>query len=221
MSKQIWHLTEEFVQRSDLPPGRHRDGDGLCLRVRNGGSRYWEFRATVNGKAHTFGLGPYPVVTLQQARNLARRYSVRLSDGEDLRINSSATVPTVEELALLVLEDKIPHWKHPKKAEIWLRLYKKYVFPRLGNLPVSDAQPRDVLRVLTPIWTVKHATALKVRECMRATFNKAIADGYLDLNPAGKVISPLLVRKKDKESHFPAAPYERVNRTGIPGGSQP
>ena len=210
MSKQIWLLTDAFIQRRDLPPGRYNDGDGLCFRVRESGSRYWELRARVNGRACSYGLGPYPVVTLQQARNLARRYRVRLSEGEDPRSNSFACVPTVQELALLVLEDQRPHWKHPKKADSWLRLFKRYVAPYLGTLPVCDAQPRDALRVLAPIWSDKHATAVKVRDCMRSIFNRAIADGHLDINPAGKVISPLLVRKKGDESHFSAAPYERV-----------
>ena len=212
MAKQIRCLTETFIRQGDLPPGKYSDGDGLSFRVRKSGTRYWQLRLRVNDRTRDFGLGGFPVVTLNEARNLVKRYQFLASEGKDPSPRSSGLVPTVRELALVVVEDQTPHWKNPKAAERWLQIFENYISGPLGKRPVSDIRPSDVLRVLTPLWSDKHATAAKVRNCLRAILAKAVAGGYLDTNPAGKAISPVLVRGKKEESHFPAAPYDTVAR---------
>ena len=52
-----------------LGPGIHEDGGGLRLVVEAGGSRHWVQRLTVAGKRHSRGLGSWPVVTLDDARD--------------------------------------------------------------------------------------------------------------------------------------------------------
>ena len=66
-------LTLTFIQSQPLPPGKYFDQDGVYLRVRRSGTKYWEHRFRVNGILRTKGLGPYPVVSLKEARNRARR----------------------------------------------------------------------------------------------------------------------------------------------------
>ena len=212
MAKKIWLLTQAFILRSDLPPGKYSDGDGLYFRVRESGAKYWELRLRVKDRTRNFGLGPHPIVTLNEARDLNKRYQLLVSEGKDPSPGCLQHVPTVEELALAFLRDQESHWKNPKQAKKWFRDYKNYISGPLGRRPVSHIVPRDVLKVLTPIWSDKHATAIKVRNCLNGIFNKAIAGGYLDTNPAGKAISPVLVRPKKEESHFPAAPYGAVAR---------
>ncbi len=48
-------------------PGLHPDGRGLYLQVKNGG-RSWVLRYMLGGKARHMGLGPYPDVSLADAR---------------------------------------------------------------------------------------------------------------------------------------------------------
>ena len=52
-----------------LPAGIHQDGGGLRFRVEPTGSRSWILRLTINGRSCTKGLGPYPLVTLEMARD--------------------------------------------------------------------------------------------------------------------------------------------------------
>ena len=60
-----------------LPPGTHEDGGGLRLVVKpvreNGasGARCWVLRVTINGERRNRGLGAYPLVTLEKARDQA------------------------------------------------------------------------------------------------------------------------------------------------------
>ena len=52
-------------------PGYLADGGGLYLRVSAAGSRLWTFFVTRAGKRREMGLGPYPDMTLEQAREAA------------------------------------------------------------------------------------------------------------------------------------------------------
>jgi hypothetical protein len=49
-------------------PGRHSDGRGLMLLVKASGARSWVLRYQLKGRRRDMGLGPYPEVTLAEAR---------------------------------------------------------------------------------------------------------------------------------------------------------
>ena len=54
-----------------LPPGRHADGNRLYFLVRLNLARSWVQRVTVEGSRIDLGLGPYPLISLAEARRLA------------------------------------------------------------------------------------------------------------------------------------------------------
>lgn len=72
------------LQVKNAKPGRHADGRGLYLVVRDSGSRAWVLRAQVEGKRQDLGLGAADKVSLSQrkARTLERptAFAVRLLD---------------------------------------------------------------------------------------------------------------------------------------------
>ena len=51
---------------------------------------------------------------------------------------------------------------------------ERYVFPHIGNRPVSEINTADVLEILTPIWHVKAATAREIRQRIRSVIEWAI-----------------------------------------------
>lgn len=48
--------------------GRYADGNGLYLRVSPSLSKSWRFRSVRSGHATEIGIGPYPVISLSEAR---------------------------------------------------------------------------------------------------------------------------------------------------------
>lgn len=60
------------------------DGDNLFLRVRSNG-KAWIYRYDKDGKTIKLGLGPYPAVTLAQARAKAYEASSVRASGQDLK----------------------------------------------------------------------------------------------------------------------------------------
>src|SRR3981081_4172275 len=52
-------------------PGLYGDGGGLYLQVAAGGTKAWILRYMRSGRARKMGLGPFPVVSLLEARQKA------------------------------------------------------------------------------------------------------------------------------------------------------
>ena len=52
-------------------PGRHADGAGLYLFKRPSGACQWVQRIVIHGRRRDLGLGPYPRVSLAEARRVA------------------------------------------------------------------------------------------------------------------------------------------------------
>jgi hypothetical protein len=74
-------LTQRAVMALAKEPGRHGDGDGLFLRVLDSNRVYWTYRYRNEGKEREMSLGPYPEITLAEAR--ARHAGLRASVVKD------------------------------------------------------------------------------------------------------------------------------------------
>ena len=62
----------EAASRKTLGPSRCADNaHGLYFNVKDAGARSWVQRLVLEGRRRTFGLGPYPVVSLSEARDTA------------------------------------------------------------------------------------------------------------------------------------------------------
>jgi len=69
------------INLDQLPVGKHCDGGGLWLVKREDGGAQWVNRVTVNGKRRELGLGSIPAVSLQSARDIARRNAILAKTG--------------------------------------------------------------------------------------------------------------------------------------------
>jgi len=71
MGKLIAPLTEMQVRNAKPRQKAYRlyDGGGLYVEVAPGGSRIWRFKfRQASGKENTLTFGPYPEISLQEAR---------------------------------------------------------------------------------------------------------------------------------------------------------
>src|SRR5215469_1093924 len=64
-------------------PAILHDGGGLYLRVSATGAKAWVFRFQIDGKRRDMGLGPYPDVSLAEARGKATEHRKLRHDGID------------------------------------------------------------------------------------------------------------------------------------------
>ena len=91
-----------------------------------------------------------------------------------------------------------------------MQTLERHAFPTLGAMPVHRIRQADVLRVLEPIWTKKPETARRVRQRIRTVLAWALAQGYIDSNPADERIDPALPRMPKVKAHLRALDYREV-----------
>ena len=201
--------------RNVKTPGRYSAGETLYLMVWPNGRKSWVQRLTVEGRRSDLGLGPYPTVSLAEAREKARENrSLAKSGGNPLAAKREeamlAAVPTFEALARQHIVENLHFWKNAKHRAQWISTLETYAFPSLGALKVNEITRRRVIETLSPIWGSKPETARRVRQRIRAVMDRAVSMEYVDYNPAGDAINGALPRQRRVKEHHRALPYGRL-----------
>ena len=205
-------LDSAVAVRNVKSPGRYSAGETLYLMVWPNGRKTWVQRLTIDGRRTDLGLGPYPAVSLAQARQKALdNRSLAKSGGNPLVVKQEeamlSQLPTFEALARQHIAENLHSWRNAKHRAQWLSTLATYAFPTLGPLRVNEITRRHVIETLTRIWTTKSETARRVRQRIRAVMDRAVAMEYIDYNPAGDAINAALARQRRVRAHHPALPY--------------
>ena len=169
--------------------GRHPVGGvpGLHLRVTETGHRGWVLRLKVGETRRDMGLGPYPEVSLFEAREKARKAHASVRSGivpvtpTKQRKESLAHQPirkTFKECAEAYMGDKSGEWKNPKHRQQWENTLAQYAFPHMGNLSVDAIDLPHVLACLEPIWRSKTETASRLRGRIESVLDWATVRKY-------------------------------------------
>ena len=171
-------LSAAFVRSA--PPGRHADGNGLYLFVQPSGTRSWIQRLLIRGRRRELGLGSVALAPLSEAREkaLANRKLARQGGDPLAEKRRGQGIPSFAEAAMRVLEQKRGGWRNPRHPREWLSSLRRFAFPRIGKVPVSEVTSADLLEILTPLWHRKVATARRVRQRLRAVLEWAVAMEY-------------------------------------------
>ena len=203
-------LTPAFV-RNVSRAGRYCDGNGLYLDVRPTGSRGWIQRLTIRGRRTELGLGGYPLVSLKEAREKAFANRKLARDGGDplSEKRRAKSMPTFAQAARKLRDQLSPGWRSPYHAQLWLKSMERHVFPRIGEMPVSEVTSADVIGVLTPIWHEKATTARKLRQRIRAVMQWAVAMELRPDNPCDR-IGPALGAQNYTVRRMKALPHREV-----------
>ena len=169
--------------------GRHAVGGvpGLHLLV-SAGYRSWILRIQVGDQRKDMGLGPYPAVSLQEARDKARKIHDDLRSGlipvsprkqqRSALVAKAATEKTFHWCAEEYLKAKSSEWKNAKHRQQWENTLDAYAMPHFGHLPVSLIDLPHVLAALEPIWTSKNETASRLRGRIESILDWAAVRKY-------------------------------------------
>ena len=206
-----------------VKPGRYTDGDGLHLHVRDAKHRAWVLRYMLRGRVRDMGLGPYPEVSIAQAREKAAAAHKLLREGQDpLQARRAETAAqaiasgrTFRAAAEELLADKATGWRNEKHRAQWRTTLENHAFPVFGDRPVRDVDTEVVMAVLRPLWTRTPETASRLRGRIEAVLDAAKARGWRDgENPArwkGNLALRLASPRKVKAvEHHPALPWQRM-----------
>ncbi len=206
--------------------GFYPDGGGLYLRVTASGAKNWIFRFKDNGRIRDMGLGAVASVSLARARQLAVDARQQRASGQDpIRARQDARAVSkrceaqgtpFRDCAEQLIASHEASWRNAKHRAQWRSTLKAYVYPVIGDVPVSAVDTTLVMKVLEPIWAAKPETANRIRGRVEAVLDWAKARGMREgQNPAswrGHLDHLLPARSKLKRvRHHPALPYIEVS----------
>ncbi|WP_374786290.1 tyrosine-type recombinase/integrase, partial [Paenochrobactrum gallinarii] len=207
MSRKLNKLNALAVKNS--PAGKYSDGGGLWLHKRGDGGAQWVLRVTVHGRRREMGLGALATVSLKEAREAADRYRAMVRENIDpikererMKRESLRNLHFLKDIALDAFESRKASLREDGKAGRWFSPLAIHVLPKLGNMPVSDIDQKDIRDVLLPIWHDKAETASKALNRLSICLKHAAALGLdVDLQATEKARA-LLGRQRHKAQNM-------------------
>ncbi len=206
-------LTAAFVRTVNRPGvyGDGRGGRGLSLRVHRTKtgriSKTWRQRLRIEGRLTSVGLGPYPEITLAEARRKALDNSRAVRHGGDPR---GCGVPTFAEAVERTIELHRDGWKAGSPLpEQWESTFRLHAAP-LMDKPVDRITSADVLACLAPIWNSKPGAARKARHRIAAVFRWCIGKNLRPDNPVDRAVLALPRANGNAPRHYRALPHGEV-----------
>lgn len=225
-------------------PGWHAVGGvaGLLLQIKPPSGegitppRSWILRVRSGGQRQPIGLGSYPLVTLAEAREQARKLAVEAKGGINLlarkksqrsaMIAAAAKNKIFKECAEAYMEAHASDYTNEKHRKQWASTIETYAYPVIGKLLVADISMRHILEVLLQetthrngetgkFWYLKAETAKRLLDRIRSVLDYATVNEYRSgTNPAiwkGYLDTQLPSPRGLKQvKHQPAVPYAQI-----------
>lgn len=188
--------------KSDGKPLKLFDGGGLFLFLAPTGSKTWRLAYRIDGRPQTLSIGPYPAVSLAEARQKRDEAKAKLRDGTDPK-------PKRERVTMTLEKASETYWSGRKDLSAdylsnATRAIEMHVLPMLGSRPIGQISREELLSALMHLDAAgKHEYVRKVRMWIAQVWDWAIEQGHATTNPA-RLIRPEKAFGKSKVEHFAA-----------------
>jgi len=189
-------------------PGKHFDGGGLYLQVKDNGARYWRQKYRFGGKEHVLAFGTFPDVSLSEARE--RRDDARklLRDGKNPATERKAIKAShrqAQDAGFAVVADawlvfKSKGWKSEtlRKAKY---VINAYLIPSLKSHSIAALTTKQAMDVLLSIAENAPTLASKAQQYLGGIVKYAIHQG---LREEGHILSLRGTLPSYDKGHMPA-----------------
>lgn len=206
MSKTAFRFTKAALE-AIIPPEkghcRYRDDKtpGLALRVTAGGAKTFVLSKRVHGRPQDIRIGPFPALTIDQARNKAAEYNGQIAMGDDpaAKKREDRHASTFGELFdWYIAQPK----KSGDRGERTVIEYRKLVNGYLGGLvkkKPGEIKPRDVEAIFDRIGKENgRYAANRTLALVKAVFNRAIRKGLIKGASPAAGIEPFPETSRDR-----------------------
>ncbi|MDP2780953.1 integrase arm-type DNA-binding domain-containing protein [Devosia sp.] len=156
-------LTDKAIQAAAAKVKDYKltDGDGLYLLVKVNGTKSWRMKYRIGGKEKCLTIGPYPLRSLKDARQIAFEARKTIADGQDpsaIKQAEKAAVAEKTQVDLETVENIFREW-FKKFSVNWveghaskiIRRLEADLFPYLGKEGIKDIAPSKLLMVLRKV----------------------------------------------------------------------
>ena len=194
---------------------------GLALRVvefdDGTSSKSWIQQINVIGKRTNVGLGPFPLVTLREAREAAFDNARRARRGEDVRTRNlggtgNGAGMTFADAWQAQYEHKLPTWRHDRVAQQWRSRYKHHMKEPLGDKLVDAITQEDIVAALEPKWRETPTVSINVFSEIFQTLERCVAKKQLSRLPTTREVVKVILgdQQKSETEHWAAVPHAEI-----------
>lgn len=195
---------------------RLADAGGLFLFVPPSGKKVWRMRYRFEGKEKTLVIGPYPEISLTEARAKQSDAKMKLLAGVDPAEQKQAIKKKEKEESSDSFGDIFREW-HAHKSKVWskgyademLSMFNDDILPVIGHLRMEDVEPMVLLKVIR-LFEDRGAMerADKARRRCGEVFSYAIVTGRAKYNPSRDLSGAMRGYRKQ---NYPFLPMHRIH----------
>jgi integrase len=169
-----------------------RDGNGLFLLIHPNGSKYFQLRTTLHGKAKLIQLGTYPELSLSEAREQSRkkRKQVKVEHIDPIllaKVVKQRKAKDADNTFQRIAEDWLAIKQRTLAPSTFLKIKQTFnanVYSVIGKYPIKDI---DNLQVRKCLLIMQKRGALefmeKTRGWIKSVFDFALSDKLILENP--------------------------------------
>ncbi|WP_105602585.1 tyrosine-type recombinase/integrase [Cronobacter sakazakii] len=197
-------------------PYRLADAGGLFLFVPPSGKKVWRLRYRFEGKEKTLVIGPYPEISLTEARAKQSEAKIKLLSGIDPAEQKQAIKKKEKEADADSFGDIFREW-HAHKSKVWskgyademMSMFNDDILPIIGHLRMEDVEPMVLLKVIR-LFEDRGAMerADKARRRCGEVFSYAIITGRAKFNPSRDLAGAMRGYRK---KNYPFLPMHRIH----------
>lgn len=168
------------------------DGQGLALFVQPSGAKLWRFRYRYGGTAKTLHIGPWPTVSVADAREKCREARKAIAAGHDPVLEKKRAKVTAKFSVATSFKEVAFEWiakcEREGRAEVTLdkiRWLLGMAYPLIGSHPINAITPTEALAVLRKVETKgRYESARRMRSVLSRVFRYGIATARCDRDVA-------------------------------------
>jgi integrase len=205
MAERLTKRVIDTFQFNPDAPGKdiHWDADisGLGIRLYPSGKKSFVLSYRQNGTKRLYTVGQYGQITLEQARDLAKKRLGEVADGKDPVItrrdsrkkNEWTVRKTFEDFLNRYAKTHTIHWQETE------RIFNRDILPAIGQKPIDEITKDDILKILDKIVSRGSGTmANRTLAALRKFFNWAIERNLIQYSPAFRLSPPAKNISRDR-----------------------
>lgn len=190
------------LKRKDKPY-KVADQRGLYVEVTPSGGKLWRFRYRVGKTEKKLSIGPYPEISLKEARDVAYEARHTVASGGDPALekrkrkirNELLSAQTFEAVAREYIEQMMVKNGLAQATLVKANFFLEQLTPAIGNRPIHEIEPFEVLAPLKRLEANgKHETAKKCRSFAGRVFRYGVATTRCKSDPTamlkGALVTP-------------------------------
>lgn len=211
-------LNVRAVQSAEIKEKQYKlhDQHGLFLVVNPTGSKLWRLKYRLNGKEKSMSFGPFPLISLAEARRRRDEARKLLIDRVDpMSVRKEQGQPENQRYPFCDVFAEFLKVRMADKSEGYQdtvqRRIEKHILPHIGKIGVGDIKPGQILEPLRLLETRgKVETAHRCLQVVGQTFRFAVASGYTEIDPSASLKGAL----RSRQAEHMAAPTNDPEAVG-------